>query len=107
MVRGRCIAVTAVAPMNQWAETTRMPRGRGRLRPSLRHIRVYALLSSVFIGLPCPMNSEGIVAIFASSVGSMVRLRLAARDRRAHQRDRRNGRRDDDEHRDHQFMNGG
>ena len=39
-VRGRAIAVTAVAPMNQCAETTRMPRGRPRARPSARHARV-------------------------------------------------------------------
>src|SRR5690349_20201568 len=59
MVRGRCIAVTAVAPMNQCADTTRMPRGRGSNRPSFCQTRVYALLSSVFMGLPCPMKSEG------------------------------------------------
>ena len=36
---GRAMAVTAEALMYQWAETTRMPRGAGDLRPKARHAR--------------------------------------------------------------------
>ena len=40
MVRGRAIAVTAVALMYQWADTTRMARGRGTAAPKARHASV-------------------------------------------------------------------
>src|SRR5690606_19021179 len=60
MVRGMRIAVTAVAPKNQWAETIRMARGRGKAAPSVRQPCVYRFVSRVFIGLPCPMNSAGL-----------------------------------------------
>ena len=46
------MAVTAVAPMNQWAETTSNALGLGSLSPSLRQSRVKSFSSSVFIGLP-------------------------------------------------------
>src|SRR5690348_15697691 len=60
MVRGLDIAVTAVALMYQCAETTRIARGRGTAAPNARHAAVYRLCSSVFIGLPWPMNAAGI-----------------------------------------------
>lgn len=59
MVRGLAIAVTAVAPMYQCADTTRSARGFGSLVPMSRHAFVYRFDSSVFIGLPWPMNSTG------------------------------------------------
>src|SRR5690242_16172049 len=62
MVRGFSIAVTAVAPKNQCAETTRIARGRGSCRPKSRHACVKPFCSSVFIGLPWPMNNAGIRA---------------------------------------------
>jgi hypothetical protein len=40
IVRGRGIAVTAVALMYQCAETTSSARGRGRLAPSAAHASV-------------------------------------------------------------------
>src|SRR5581483_1712344 len=61
MVRGRGIAVTAVALMYQCALTTRMARGRGTARPNARQAWVYRLSSRAFIGLPCPKNAAGIV----------------------------------------------
>src|SRR6476646_1502423 len=51
--------VTAVAPKYQCAETTRIARGRGSLRPRSRQAMVKPLRSSVFIGLPWPMNNAG------------------------------------------------
>jgi len=60
MVRGRGMAVTAVALMNQSAEMTRIARGRGTVCPRTRHAPVYRLRSRVFSGLPCPMNAAGI-----------------------------------------------
>src|SRR5436190_9732258 len=65
MVRGRSIAVTAVAPMNQCAETTSNARGFGSFAPISRHALVKRLVSRVFIGLPCPIKSAGIRAIGA------------------------------------------
>src|SRR2546421_12065599 len=62
MVRGRGIAVTAVALMYQWADTTRITRGRGTVCPNARHAAEYRLTSSAFIGLPCPKNADGITA---------------------------------------------
>ena len=63
MVRGRGMAVTAVALMYQCALTTRMARGRGTASPNARHAAVYLFTSSAFIGLPWPMNAAGIVAV--------------------------------------------
>ena len=40
IVRGRCMAVTAVALMYQCAETTRTARGFGTACPNARHARV-------------------------------------------------------------------
>jgi hypothetical protein len=40
MVRGVGIAVTAVEPMYQWADTTRMARGRGTEAPNAAHAMV-------------------------------------------------------------------
>src|SRR3954471_11771714 len=61
MVRGRGIAVIAVALMYQCAEITRIARGRGTDAPKARHASVYRLRSRVFIGLPWPMNAAGMV----------------------------------------------
>ena len=63
MVRGRAMAVAAVAPMNQCAEITSSARGCGSVCPSRRHALVKSLSSSVFIGLPWPMNSAGILSL--------------------------------------------
>jgi len=59
-VRGRVIAVIAVALMYQCAEITRTARGRGIDAPKSRHSSVYRLCSMAFIGLPCPKNAAGI-----------------------------------------------
>src|SRR5690349_3410221 len=61
MVRGLPIAVTAVPSVYQCADTHRMARGRGIDAPSRRQDSVYWLRSSVFIGLPCPKNTTGIL----------------------------------------------
>src|SRR3954469_19509442 len=61
MVRGRGIAVIAVALMYQCAEITRIARGRGTDAPNACQASVYRLRSRVFIGLPWPMNAAGIV----------------------------------------------
>ena len=63
MVRGRGMAVTAVALMYQCADTTRIARGRGTARPKACQAWVYRLVSSAFIGLPCPMNAAGISSL--------------------------------------------
>jgi hypothetical protein len=51
--------------MNQWAETHKIARGRPNVRSIVRpnsfQHSVYRLCSSVFIGLPCPMNTAGIL----------------------------------------------
>jgi hypothetical protein len=52
MVRGRGIAVTAVACTYQCAETTRIARGRGTAWPNARQASVYRFFSRAFIGLP-------------------------------------------------------
>ena len=57
------IAVTAVAPMYQCADTVRMARGRGSSVPSARQARVKPFSSSAFIGLPWPMKSAGMRVI--------------------------------------------
>ncbi|GIJ29946.1 hypothetical protein Vqi01_51080 [Micromonospora qiuiae] len=72
MVFGRGMAVTAVAPMYQWADTTRIARGRGTDCPKARQADVYRLSSSAFIGLPWPKNTAGIRVDVASLL--MVRL---------------------------------
>jgi hypothetical protein len=51
------MAVTAVAPIYQCADTTSSARGRGSWLPSARHPSVNPFRSRVFIGLPWPMNS--------------------------------------------------
>jgi hypothetical protein len=53
--------VTAVAPMNQCAEMTSSARGRGNWLPNSRHPLVKPFSSSVFIGLPWPMKTAGIL----------------------------------------------
>src|SRR5450759_1263663 len=63
MVRGRGIAVTAVALMYQCAETTRIACGRGTAWPNALHAEVYRLVSSAFIGLPWPKKAAGMVAV--------------------------------------------
>src|SRR5215218_7016543 len=67
-VRGRGMAVTAVACTYQCAETTRIARGRGTDRPNSRHALVYRLRSSAFIGLPCPKNAAGMTVMAPSPV---------------------------------------
>ena len=62
-MRGRGIAVTAVAPKYQWAETTSSARGLGSAAPIAAHASVKPLRSSVFIGLPWPMKSAGMLAM--------------------------------------------
>src|SRR5712691_4201598 len=62
MVRGRGIVVTAVALMYQWADTTRITRGRGTAWPNARHAVEYGLTSRACIGLPCPKKAAGITA---------------------------------------------
>ena len=52
MVRGRSMAVTAVALMYQWADTTRIARGRGMAAANWRQASVKRLCSRAFIGLP-------------------------------------------------------
>jgi hypothetical protein len=60
MVRGRGMAVTAVALMYQCALTTRIARGRGTHAPSSRQAAVYRLSEIAIIGLPCPKDAAGI-----------------------------------------------
>src|SRR3569623_99959 len=48
--------------MNQCADIASTARGRGRVFPSSRHASVKRLRSSVFMGLPCPMKTAGILA---------------------------------------------
>jgi hypothetical protein len=69
MVRGRGMAVTAVALMYQCADTTRIARGRGTARPKACQAWVYRFVSTAFIGLPCPMNAAGI----SSAVTAILR----------------------------------
>src|SRR3954452_9689203 len=63
MVRGRGIAVTAVACTYQCADTTRIARGRGTASPKTRQASVYRFFSSAFIGLPWPKNAAGMTGI--------------------------------------------
>lgn len=56
------MAVTAVMPRYQWAETTKTARGLGNCVPIVRHARVKPLCSKVFMGLPWPMNKAGVSA---------------------------------------------
>ena len=63
MVRGRAMAVTAVALTYQWADTIRMARGRGTEAPKLRQASVKRLRSSAFIGLPWPRKAAGMAAL--------------------------------------------
>src|ERR1700731_1191455 len=60
MVRGAGIAVTAVDPMYQCAETTRIARGLGTDAPNAAQDAVYRLSSSAFMGLPWPRKTAGI-----------------------------------------------
>src|SRR5258706_482322 len=61
MVFGFPIAVTAVPSVYQCADTHRMALGFGIDSPSWRQASVYGLRSSVFIGLPWPKNTTGIL----------------------------------------------
>lgn len=63
MVLGFVIEVTAIALIYQWAEIARMARGRGSESPSCCQASVNLLISIVFMGLPWPMNTLGIVVI--------------------------------------------
>src|SRR3954471_13908867 len=63
MVRGRGIAVTAVACTYQCADTTRIARGRGTFSPNARQAWVYRFFSSAFIGLPWPKNAAGMTVM--------------------------------------------
>ena len=51
------MAVTAVPRVDQWAEIARIARGVGIDRANSCQAMVKRLCSSVFIGLPCPMNT--------------------------------------------------
>src|SRR5271155_1970266 len=53
------MAVTAVSSTYQWAETTRIARGFGRLAPKSFHATVKRLVSMEFIGLPWPRTAAG------------------------------------------------
>src|SRR5690349_8277459 len=73
MVRGRGIAVTAVALVYQCAEITRIACGRGTDRPNSRQASVYLLGRIACIGLPCPMKAAGIrpsVVVFTGTSGA-------------------------------------
>jgi len=72
---GPGIAVTAVPPMYQCAETTRMARGRGTERPKARQAWVQRLPSSAFIGLPCPKNAAACASERCRSSRSPSRCR--------------------------------
>src|SRR6185369_9710476 len=81
MVRGLAIAVTAVDPINQCADTTRMPRGLPITVPMRFQALVKPLSSNVFIGLPWPINKAGIRCVLVSfmlraslSIGKTVDL---------------------------------
>src|SRR3954469_11117827 len=63
MVRGRGIAVTAVACTYQCADTMRIARGRGTACPNARQASVYRFFSRAFIGLPWPKNAAGMTVI--------------------------------------------
>src|SRR5690606_3849610 len=55
------MAVTAVSVKHQCAETTSSALGRGNFCPSCRQASVYLLWCSVFIGVPWPINNDGIL----------------------------------------------
>src|SRR5256885_14964159 len=61
MVFGLSIAVTAVPSVYQCADTHRMALGFGIELPSRRQDSVYGLRSRVFMGLPWPKNTTGIL----------------------------------------------
>src|SRR5258708_13222013 len=61
MVFGLSIAVTAVPSVYQCAYTHRTALGFGIELPSLRQDSVYWLRSNVFMGLPWPKNTTGIL----------------------------------------------
>ena len=63
MTLGFSIEVTAEAFINQCAETAMIARGFGIDVANSDHALVNRFVSSVFIGLPCPINTAGIVAI--------------------------------------------
>src|SRR3954470_5982731 len=63
MVRGRGMAVIAVACTYQWADTMRIARGRGTAWPNARQASVYRFFSRAFIGLPWPKNAAGMTVI--------------------------------------------
>ena len=69
----RGIAVTAEALIYQWAEATRIARGRGTLAPKALHASVYRLRSSAFIGLPWPRKAAGMRVRAAWLVLSVMR----------------------------------
>jgi hypothetical protein len=72
MVRGRGIAVTAVALTYQCADTTRTARGRGTAWPKARQALVYRLTSSAFMGLPWPKNAAGIVVMLYDATDRII-----------------------------------
>src|SRR6266705_6456214 len=73
MVFGLLIAVTAVPTVYQCADTHRIASGFGIELPRRCQDSVYWLRSSVFIGLPWPKNTTGIL-------GPLRRIRVRSRE---------------------------
>src|SRR5690606_6383163 len=86
MVRGRGIAVTAVALTYQCADTTRIARGRGTEAPNVRHASVKRLRSIAFIGLPWPRKAAGIRGMVAMEAPRCCGTRSLGQRRRARPR---------------------
>src|SRR5438874_2351328 len=72
MVFGLSIAVTAVPSVYQCADTHRMALGFGTELPRRRQDSVYGLRSRVFMGLPWPKNTTGILG-FLRCIGIPLR----------------------------------
>src|SRR5262245_3255924 len=79
MVRGRAVAVTRVPGRYQWADTQTTARGRGRVTPSARQAREYALSWIAFIGLPWPRKRAGSGGAGAFTVRGLGPARARAR----------------------------
>src|SRR6266568_5530581 len=77
MVFGFSIAVTAVPSVYQCADMHRMALGFGIELPSRRQDSVYWLRSSVFIGLPWPKNTLGILELSRRVAVVLMRDRIA------------------------------
>src|SRR5258708_35643760 len=74
---GFSIAVTAVPSVYQCADMHRMALGFGMELPSHRQDSVYWLRSSVFIGLPCPKHTTGILEFSRRIAVVLLRDRIA------------------------------